>query len=186
MSASFNTASTTTANNSVSTDSVPNYTISVPPPLNQRQDLNILSQEDRNMLMQLAPTAELERWFIGTAPIPIHISAPPTEELNDYANMELVYPGQLPAPSSIYRPAPTPTPSALDKIDPPAQRVFSPRPVRFIDIQALQDIGKSSTNLARSNLSKQTKGSYTIPTSYSRQTRIHRLHLPFYIPRQFN
>lgn len=141
MSASYNTASTTTANNSVSTDSVPDYTIPVPPPLNQRQDWNTLSQEDRNMLMQLAPAAELERWFIGTAPIPIHISAPPTEELNEYANMELVYPGQSPAPSSIYRPAPTPTPSALDRMDPPAQRVFSPRPIRIIDIQALQDIG---------------------------------------------
>lgn len=141
MSASFNTASTTTVNNSVSSESVQDYTIPVPPPLNQRQDWNTLSQEDRNMLMRLAPATELERWFIGTAPIPIHISAPPTEELNDYTNMELVYPGQSPAPSSIYRPAPTPTPSALDRMDPPAQRVFSPRPIRLIDIQALQDIG---------------------------------------------
>lgn len=108
MSASFNTASTTTVNNSVSTDSVPNYTIPVLPPLNQRQDWNTLSQEDCNMLMQLAPAAELKRRFIGTAPIPVHISAPPTEELNDYVNTELVYPDdiiisrQSLTPSSIY------------------------------------------------------------------------------------
>lgn len=61
--------------------------------------------------------------------------------------MDLVYPDEIAinkqslTPSSIYRLAPTPTPLALDRIDPLSQRVFSPQSVRLVDIQVLQDIG---------------------------------------------
>lgn len=88
---------------------------------------------------------ELERYFINVTPPHIRLSPPATDNLEEYVNMDLVYPDDIirrsADGSSIYIPAPTPTSSALDRMDPPTQRVFLPRPIRTINVQALQEIG---------------------------------------------